>query len=198
VSSNINYLSINENFPVAGQDNDTQVFRDNFDTIKTSLRYAKEEVTDLQDNTAKTNEDNDFSLKVIQNAVLQNVRTQKYDSGSLGTAVTFTVDYQNGSYQVIRIGNNINIDFLNFPGGPELTTEVTPVGVGKIMLELYSDGSSRSMTFITSGGTTIKKNGTWPTGSNTINLDSSTDPVFIEVWRRSSDVIFMNYLGKFI
>ena len=51
--SNINYLSINENFPVPGQDNDTQVFRDNFDTIKQSLRIAGEEITDLEDNGAR-------------------------------------------------------------------------------------------------------------------------------------------------
>ena len=31
--SDINYLNINENFPVAGEDNDTQVFRSNFNTI---------------------------------------------------------------------------------------------------------------------------------------------------------------------
>ena len=37
MASTINYLGINENFPVAGQDNDTQVFRDNFDTIKQAL-----------------------------------------------------------------------------------------------------------------------------------------------------------------
>ena len=70
MASNINYLSINENFPVAGQDNDTQVFRDNFDTIKTSLRNAKDEIGSLQDNTAKVNSDNDFELKKIQRALL--------------------------------------------------------------------------------------------------------------------------------
>ena len=75
MASNINYLSINENFPVAGQDNDTQVFRDNFDTIKTSLRNASTEITSLQTDTAKLNLDNDFELKKIQRAVLQNNRT---------------------------------------------------------------------------------------------------------------------------
>ena len=64
--SNINYVSINENFPVAGQDNDTQVFRDNFDTIKTSLRYAKEELEVFQDSAtgaARLNQSNDCLAK---------------------------------------------------------------------------------------------------------------------------------------
>ena len=78
MSSNINYLSINENYPVAGVDNDTQTLRDNFDTIKTSLRRAQEEVTDLQNNTAKNNNDNDFNLNIIGNAVLETVRYQKF------------------------------------------------------------------------------------------------------------------------
>jgi len=47
--SNINYLNIDENFPIAGQDNDTQVFRDNFDSIKQALRIAKEEIGVLED-----------------------------------------------------------------------------------------------------------------------------------------------------
>ena len=51
--SNINYLSINENFPVAGADNDTQTFRDNFDTIKTSLNTAKTEITSLESTAAR-------------------------------------------------------------------------------------------------------------------------------------------------
>jgi hypothetical protein len=197
VSSNINYLSINENFPVAGQDNDTQVFRDNFDTIKNSLREAKDEISDLQADSAKINVDNDFNLKVIQNAVLQNVRTQKFDAGNLETTPVFTVDYQNGSYQIVRFGTNVNFDFLNFPGGPELTAEVTPVGLGKVTLELYSDGAERTASFITSGSTVIKKNGAWPTGNDTLAIDSAVDPIIVEVWRHSASVIFMNYLGKF-
>ncbi len=48
MTSAINYAAINENFPVAGQDNDTQTFRDNFDSIKTALSTAKTEITDLQ------------------------------------------------------------------------------------------------------------------------------------------------------
>ena len=37
MASNIISTTINENFPIAGQDNDSQGFRDNFNVIKTSL-----------------------------------------------------------------------------------------------------------------------------------------------------------------
>lgn len=199
MTSAINYLSINENFPVAGQDNDTQVFRDNFDTIKTSLRVAKEEVTDLQDNAARLDNDNNFNLNIVQNALLQNNREQKFAGGAVTSSPT-TIDFQNGSYQIYTIGASLSLDFLNFPGDPVYTTEDTPIGMGKVTLELYSDGSSRTLGFTTSGGTVIKSNG-FPGyssgGSPTLTLTSATDPVLIEVWRHSQEVIFMRYIGAF-
>lgn len=192
MASNINYLSINENFPVAGQDNDTQVFRDNFDTIKTNFRNAKDEITSLQDNTAKTNVDNDFELSEVTRAVFRNNRTKKFDAGAV-TASPTTIDFENGEYQIFRVGADINMDFLNFPGDPVLTGE-TATTVGKVVLELYSDGSSRTVTFSTSGGTVIKKDASFP---DPFTLTSNTDPVFVEVWRHNDAVIYMRYLGAF-
>jgi hypothetical protein len=196
VSSNINYLSINENFPVAGVDNDTQTLRDNFDTIKTSLRRAQEEVTDLQNNTAKTNDESDFNLNTISNAVLETVRYQKFDAGNPVTVTPITIDFQNGHYQIYRIGASLTIEFLNFPGDPGLTAEPTPVGMGKVTLELYGGTVSAPVTvnFNSSNGTVIKKDSAFP---ETLTLDSTTDPVILEVWRHRQEVIFMRYLGKF-
>ena len=197
MSSNINYLSINENYPVAGVDNDTQTLRDNFDTIKTSLRSASTEITDLQTNTAKTNEDIvDFNLNVISNAVLENVRQQKYDAGSPVTESPTTIDFKNGSYQIYTIGANITLDFLNFPGDPANTAEATPIGMGKVTLELYggSDSSILTVAFSTSGGTVIKKDPNFPT---VLTLSNSDNPVIIEVWRHNQEVIYLRYLGLF-
>lgn len=198
MTSNINYLSINENFPVAGEDNDTQVFRDNFDTIKTSLRNAKDEITDLQTNTAKTNLDNDFGLNKISNALLQNNREQKWSGGSV-TASPTTIDFEQGSYQIYTVGANVTFDFLNFPGDPVFTAEATPIGMGKVTLELYSDGSSRTASFSTSGGTVIKSLGFpgYASGTPVLTLTSATNPVIIEVWRHSQEIIFMRYVGQF-
>ena len=202
MSSNINYLSINENYPVAGVDNDTQTLRDNFDTIKTSLRRAQEEVTDLQDKVvlkaALLNKplDNDFNLNIIGNAVLENVRYQKYDAGNPVTVSPTTIDFQNGHYQIYRIGGNISLDFLNFPGDPVLTSEPTPVGMGKVTLELYggTDSAEVTVSFSTSNGTVIKKDANFPA---VLTLDSGDNPVIIEVWRHGQEDIFMRYLGKF-
>ena len=70
MASNINSDAIDALYPVAGQDNDSQGFRDNFSTIKNSLATAKTEITTLQNDTAKKNADNDFNGNKIQEANL--------------------------------------------------------------------------------------------------------------------------------
>jgi len=193
VTSNINYLGINENFPVAGEDNDTQVFRDNFDTIKTSLNTAKTEITDLQTNAARTDVDNDFNNKLISGAVMLNNYDKKFDGGVISAPLT--VDYENGNYQIFRFGATTTVEFLNFPDDTSL-----PTGLGKVTLELYGDGTARTLTFITSGGTVIKKNATFPATFTLTSAEAaagSGNPVMLEVWQHKSDRIFLNYLGQF-
>ncbi len=187
--SNINYVSINENFPVAGQDNDTQVFRDNFDTIKTSLRYAKEELEVFQSSTtgaARLNAENDFQENVITGAVLKGNRDALFDGGNYNQA-TLNVDYTNGAYQIYKFAANVIIDFIAFPQNE------TPAGVGKVTLELYSDSTtSRTITFAGGGGVVYKKNISFP---STLTVSSLTNRVILEVWRYNSDTIFLNYIG---
>ena len=68
MASNINYVSIDAEFPVAGQDNDSQGFRDNYLVIKNSFSAAKLEIEDLQVNSARLNLDNNFLGNDIINA----------------------------------------------------------------------------------------------------------------------------------
>jgi hypothetical protein len=50
MASSLSPSSIDATFPVAGQDNDSQGFRDNFNQIKTDLTNAKSELEALQTN----------------------------------------------------------------------------------------------------------------------------------------------------
>ena len=50
MASSLSPTSIDATFPVAGQDNDSQGFRDNFNQIKTDLTNTKSELEDLQSN----------------------------------------------------------------------------------------------------------------------------------------------------
>jgi hypothetical protein len=52
MASNINPNTINITYPIAGQDNDTQGFRDNFSGIKNNFSVAMGEISALQANSA--------------------------------------------------------------------------------------------------------------------------------------------------
>ncbi len=192
-TSDINYADIDETFPVAGEDNDTQTFRDNFDTIKSSLQSAKTDIVDIKTNGAFVDVDNDFQTNEISNAVLRNTMFKKFDGGIIdNTTALLTVDYENGNYQVFRFDADMAIDFQNLP---ENSSASGPIGVGKITLELYSgSASTRTLSFITSGGTLLRRNSTFP-GSLTVN--STSAPIIIDVWRHNATYIFMHYHGQY-
>ena len=52
MTSLINYDNIDANYPIAGQDNDTQGFRTNFTNIVNNLAQAATEISALQANAA--------------------------------------------------------------------------------------------------------------------------------------------------
>ncbi len=191
MTSLINFAAINENFPVAGQDNDTQVFRDNFDTIKTNFSEAKTEIEDLQDNVARTDTTSDFNYNIVTTVTLQDAVLLKRDYGAAIVAATQEVSFKQALYHIIKFGANCAIQLIDFP-----TAEVDALGVGscgKITLELYGDGTARTLTF-TPTGTTVFKKLNFP---GTLTVTSATNPVIIEVWQHSTDIIFLNYLGQF-
>jgi hypothetical protein len=206
--SDIDSDIINENFPVAGEDNDTQVFRDNFDSIKNNFRLAREEITDLLDNTARKDESNDFVDNINQNTVLLNVKFAKYDAGNIGSATeNYDLDYENGVYHIVRVENRgtpLNVSFQNLPQNNDLT--IAPYGSAEITLELWGDGSDITVNFLAGGsGTEFRKKGfpvagtsnSVPVTLNSTNQWSSGGPIFIKIWRHSGNFIFMNYLGTF-
>jgi hypothetical protein len=192
LTSLINFAAINENFPVAGQDNDTQVFRDNFSTIRDNFSAAKTEITDLQDNAARTDEDNDFLYNVVGSLTLQDAYLRKKDYGAAIVAGTQDISFKQAMYHVVKFGANTSLSFSEFPTA---VVDITGLGqVGKATLELYGDGTARTITFITSGSTVIKKSPGFP---GSITVTSATNPVIIEVWQHSSTVIWLNYLGLY-
>jgi len=92
MASNINTTSIDTAYPVAGQDNDSQGFRDNLTNINDNFTEAKSEIEDLQNKvllkSALTGStlDNDMDGEVISNVELDDPRiTARTIASSLGT-----------------------------------------------------------------------------------------------------------------
>ena len=118
MASNINSTGVDATFPIAGQDNDSQGFRNNFNTIKNNFTAAKSEIEALQTNTAKLNAANNFLGNDVSGANLI-ANTEKVYAGGTVTSPQ-NISFTNGNYQTFTIGNNIfNTDMVwRGPGRP--------------------------------------------------------------------------------
>lgn len=119
MTSNINPNNIDGAYPVAGQDNDSQGFRDNFTNTKTNFEYAAAEITDLQNNVLLKsalvggNVDNDMNGQTIYNGVLQEMGLATVALGTIsGTA---NIDFAVGSYYSLTTSGPVSLNFQNWP-----------------------------------------------------------------------------------
>ena len=119
MSSNINPNNIDGTYPVAGQDNNSQGFRDNFTNIKTNFQYAENEITDLQNNAilksalTGTTLDNDMLGSLVTNGVVADFGLTRVALGTQTGSVT--INYASGHYQTLTTGGSISLAFSNFP-----------------------------------------------------------------------------------
>ena len=139
--SNINPNNINGSYPVAGVDNDSQGFRDNFTNIKNNFAYAQSEIDDLQSKAivksalTGTTLNNNMAGTLLSSAQIQDFRETEYDNGIISTNVT--IDHTRGHYHKVQTNGAITIAFSNFPAAGT---------VGRIRLKLYVASSSHTVT----------------------------------------------------
>jgi hypothetical protein len=119
MTSAINPNNIDGTYPVAGQDNNSQGFRDNFTNIKTNFQFAEDEITDLQNNVvlksalSGTTLDNDMLGSGLSNAVLNDMGYTLLSLGTTGGSVT--INYAVGTYQTMTTNASTSLAFTNFP-----------------------------------------------------------------------------------
>jgi hypothetical protein len=119
MTSAINPNDIDGTYQVAGQDNNSQGFRDNFTNTKTNFQYAANEITDLQTNAVLkaaltgTALDNDMGGSPLSNANISDFSAVAAILGTLSGSVT--IDYTAGHYQTVTTGASISLAFTNFP-----------------------------------------------------------------------------------
>ena len=180
IVSNINYLGIDENFPVPGVDNSSEGFRKNFGVIKDSLREAKTELEDLANNAVRIDQANDLNGNNILNANLISPTAKVFNGGEVG--INTEVLFANGSYQIFTITNNLTLSFKNFPSGSKY-------GVVRLALK----GVNKIVSFSATSSSIFYDN-SFPT---TLVVSSATNPEIIEVWYQDTVGFFLKYLGNF-
>jgi hypothetical protein len=120
----INPNSINGGFPVFGQDNPTQGFRDNFTNIKNNFVAAKSELEDIQGKVVVKSAllggvvDNDMDGVTITNAQLKAYTQTFLNLGQQFSDVT--INFEAGNFQFLETGNDITLAIENWP--TDLTT----------------------------------------------------------------------------
>jgi hypothetical protein len=125
MASNINSSNVDGTFPIAGQDNDSQGFRDNFTNIKTNFTNAKTEIEDLQSKVVLksaltgTTLSNAGGAAVLSDFKLQDMSETRVSKGTTSGTVTF--DYTGGGYQTVTSSGNITIAFSNFSASGSLS-----------------------------------------------------------------------------
>ena len=198
MASNINEANIDGTYPVAGQDNDTQGFRDNFTIIKTALGVARTEIGTLQETAAQGAEydastsTNNFNGTKIRDAIIDQ-GTESYSTVA-GVVTSQEVSFNNGMYQSIRFGE----DAVNTTVSLLLTGFPTPSSrVARFRVELFGAGVSDTVTvsFDVAGGGVLKKSPSWPIA---LVVDSADDPIIMEFWSYDGgQTVYGEYKGRF-
>lgn len=183
MTSAINFSSIDATFPVAGQDNNSQGFRDNFSYIKNGLATASTEISTLQTHTAKTNDDNNFNNNLIEEAKLKQVYQVAVDQSSVPLTTNTDISFTNGALHNLVIGDNIQLTITDWP-----TNNVYAV----MRVHLKSDTSAtRTVTL----GNTIKES---DTTTLPISLDNIGTEKVYEFWSFDNGItVYLRYLGSF-
>ena len=137
MTSAINPNNIDGAYPVAGQDNNSQGFRDNFTNTATNFQYAADEISDLQAKAVLkaaltgTTLNNDMGGSVLSNAQLQDMSETVVALGTVSG--TNTINYALGSFQTLTTNGAVALAFSNFPPAATAGTVRVQVTVANVI-----------------------------------------------------------------
>lgn len=208
MASNIDFENIDATFPVAGVDNSTQGFRDNFSVIKNSLSAARTEILQLQSNAVLKTPipvtgvlDNNLAGSEIMNAKLSGTLLKRPSTviipGSNSNPVQ--VNFAFGLYHVFVLNSSVTLDII---WGEFYDTD----HVKNMRIELVHSGADVSTYNIDFANTSIRKSYDWP--SPTLQL-AQYDIAVIDLWQYKESganhpyntpndpLTYVRYQGKF-
>lgn len=192
MTSSINYAAIDVTYPIAGQDNDSQGFRDNFSATQTALAAAKGEIEALQSKALlkanlTTNDavDNDLLGSSIRNGSFADFHGKAYPAGEKTT--TTTIDIRDGDMQLFSIRGNITLSFAHWP-----TTNL--YAKVKIKLVNASGATVYTPTLAASNGTVV-----YDKEFPSLALAIDGTPLVIEAWTHDAGAhVYVRAAGEYV
>jgi hypothetical protein len=200
MTSAINYSAVNTAYPVAGIDNDSQGFRDNFSAISNALSVAKTELTSLQNNAVikstlsgtPTPVVNDLLGSTISNGLYNNMSGVTYGTITVQASSVIDVNLLNGPLQIYALNGNATLRFINWPGSNNYS---------KIRLHIKSTGTVAVPAGTTYTPTLGTENGgtlVYATGFPSLALGTTGKYKVIEAWSFDDGVnVYVSYIGEF-
>ena len=176
--------NIDGTFPIAGQDNSSQGFRDNFTATKNNFTTAKSEIEALQISSVANNVANSFNDNIVSRAVLKDTAETVFGHGTAGGNIT--LNHENGHYQTITTNAAVTLAFTNFPVSGTL---------GRIILDITYANTSHTITIPST--VLVADNVTGGDGSsNTITIGSIGRYMYEFMSPDGGTTILMHQLGK--
>jgi len=172
--------SINANYPVAGQNNDSQGFRNNFSNIKAAISATNIDLVNLQITALLTNQDNDFGGYAIKNVNLVNASTPIAGV----TDGTVNLDYTTATFWPVILPNNGN-NILTITNMPQAQRS------GNMIVSVMADSQYTNVQFTATVGTVISVG----PGPQPFGISTST-PCLFEIWNDSTSVDSKIYVKK--
>lgn len=178
MASNINPYNINGAFPVAGQDNSSQGFRDNFTNIKNNFLFAQNELNDLQGKALLTGAlngqtlSNDMAGTVIRRPQLAAWTQTLYDLGAVATSAT--LDFNQANFQKFTTAGSINLSFANWP----TSTGTGALGYGSMRVWIKITSVNHSLILPTSVTVGVTEIAGYNPANQTITFDAPGDYIF--------------------
>lgn len=194
--SEIVYDTINGTYPVAGQDNDTQGFRDNFTIIKTGLSVANSEITSLETRSVlKVSNtvppavvNNDLLGSTIQNGLYYNMRGVIYENDSATGPTAITINPTVAPFQIFTLKSDVTFKFGPWPSGE----------FNKIRIHLSGDNLDTWMASFTAYGLETLRYSSTMAPSNTLTMGATTTIYAVDVWSYDgNDKVFIDLAATF-
>ena len=176
--------NIDGTYPIAGKDNSSQGFRDNFTAIKTNFTEARDEILDLQTNKASTNATSDFADNIVTRAQLKDTSQSVFAHGTTGGSIT--LNHENGHYQTMTTNAGFAIGFANFPGNNQ---------VGVIRFDVQYTNTTHTMTIPTAVKVADNVSG-GDGSSNTITAPTTGRYLYEFVTVDGGTTVLMHQVGK--
>jgi hypothetical protein len=194
--SSINPNNIDGTYPIAGQDNDSQGFRNNFTNIRNNLTFASVEITELQQKailkSAIAGEilNNNMNNTPLVGAQISRFTETLRNIGPVGIAGA-EVSWSDAHFQILEITASTVLTLINWPTSGfyaklRLEIEVTDTAHTLTLPASVTEASANSIQGCTSRVITFPTTGIYQFEFST--YDSGTT-VYIEDVLRNYDII---------